>query len=110
MTKKTDTIVSSEPLEKKAATPVFEFVEHDENEKSSDINYDELLNVRVKVRGEPEEAQDSNIVFYCWECKHIIAAQKKKTKKVKFVCSECKSGDVYFGTERGIKGYFHLAA
>jgi|GEM_PF-2444933 len=95
-----------------AIDPVLkEFIERDEfGEQKSDINYSTLLTLGPKPRelSEEEAEQAAKIVFYCCDCKALRETEKHEKGKLKFKCKECKGDHIYFGTELGIKKFFHL--
>lgn len=48
-----------------------------------------------------------NIIFYCKDCEKIVDAQRVGRKYV-FKCPICKTKNVAFGTEKSIKGFYHV--
>lgn len=105
-TKKTTT------AEEKKTTGAPDFVERDEStETTGEINYETLLNVTIprQEQDEKEQEQTANIVFYCRDCKELRKTKKKKGKKLRFVCAECGGNSIYFGTEKGIRDFFHIS-
>jgi hypothetical protein len=48
------------------------------------------------------------IVFYCKTCEKVIANPKKLARKYVYICPECKTKNVAFGTEKSIKNFYHI--
>lgn len=90
---------------------VSEFVEQDvSEEQKGDINYDTLIHIAPVTRDFPpeEEAMAQKIVFYCRDCQKIAKTIKKEKANLKFQCQDCGGDHIYYGSELGIRNYFHL--
>lgn len=64
-------------------------------------------NVEFDKKFSEETGVPSTIIYYCNDCEKIITP-KRIGKKLKFSCSECKGGNVSFGTEVAIKNYYKI--
>ncbi|MFH0837783.1 MAG: hypothetical protein V1880_00770 [Patescibacteria group bacterium] len=54
-----------------------------------------------------DSGQPAKIVYYCRECKKIVAP-KRIGKKLSFKCGECDKEEVSFGTEKSITSYYNI--
>ncbi|MBN2306931.1 hypothetical protein JXD20_03005 [Candidatus Peregrinibacteria bacterium] len=54
-----------------------------------------------------ETGQPAKIVYYCRECKKIVAP-KRIGKKLSFKCGECNKESISFGTENSIASYYNI--
>jgi hypothetical protein len=48
------------------------------------------------------------IVFYCKTCEKVILSPKKLARKYVYICPDCKTKNVAFGTEKSIKNFYHI--
>lgn len=92
----------------------YSFLKDKEEDKHIEIDYDSLIYLGKKDFSQELEGEEKDeVIFYCRTCKHItdverIPSRSKKKKKVQFMCTDCNKKNVYYGTRRGIAGYFHL--
>lgn len=54
-----------------------------------------------------EEQLWNTIVFYCKDCERIVDVDRAGRKYV-YMCGVCHTKNVAFGTEKSIRGYFHV--
>jgi len=48
------------------------------------------------------------IVFYCKDCKKVALDAERKPGKYEYICPECKSERVCFGTDKAIADFFQV--
>ncbi|MEK7544825.1 MAG: hypothetical protein AAB551_01720 [Patescibacteria group bacterium] len=54
-----------------------------------------------------EEQLWNTVVFYCKDCERIVDVDRAGRKYV-YMCKICHTKNVAFGTEKSIRGYFHV--
>lgn len=54
------------------------------------------------------EEKSNKIIFYCKTCGKIIENPKRMARKYVYICNDCKTKNVAFGTEKSIKNFYHI--
>ena len=54
------------------------------------------------------EQKENKIVFYCKTCEKIIKNPKKMARRYVYICPECKTKNVAFGTDTSIKMFYRI--